>query len=487
MATERKTPGAARPVQRRTRWIGALAVALAATLTTQTLIATLTALAAAPTAYAADGPTDTPEWLEPRGLNVVELVGLVPDEHLAGSILAFTGGGGIVQYVSGQRTGDTVTINASVSPRAAAIPDLTAMNCLGQRALNDSWPLAVPGGEVRIFDGTSDITGQVIGLDYYITGQIQPSRGAQGSRYDQVLGAPVQRTDSGALILPANTGCTIYLAGAYATLSATFVFSAPQIINVEVLGSETFDFRTYIGPGDAGEVSSLAEQMRAFDNRHDKFDLTIPEGADFVWVNYPPTPISPYTGVEVDTNLPRPSSGTYRLARGDQDQSIDHVISQGLPLHAQYLDADFSGGTEYLPRLEPINTLSSPEYFVPTAFAYDPCMRNGGCPDELLNAIHDATMPLTIYYYKVSRLSNDLTRIPLRQVGTEWSAGAAAASVRDAGAPQQMIVQVLLPMIAKPEPPPTPQPENEPKAGCPCGWFDSIGAMLDVTPGLSED
>jgi hypothetical protein len=48
-------------------------------------------------------------------------------------------------------------------------------------------------------------------------------------------------------------------------------------------------------------------------------------------------------------------------------------------------------------------------------------------------------------------------------------------------------VQVLLPMIAKPEAVVTPPPDDEPAAECPCGWFDAIGAMLDVTPGLPDD
>lgn len=467
------TPAGQHAAARMVGWVAALA-------------ALVVALAASQPVHAGDRPADAPEWLEPRGLSAVDLAGLVPEENLAGSILAFTSGGGIVQYAAGQRAGDTVTISTTVSPRLAS-PTLTGMNCLGQRAYNDSWEVSVPAAELRVYDGGNEITDKVIGLEYYPTGLDQPSRGAQGSRYDHTPSEPPAHTAAGAVIVPANAGCTIYLDGAYATLSATFVFTAPQTIAVEVLGSETSNFHSYIGPGDAGQVAGLAAQMLAYvDNvhfRHEKFLLTIPDGADYVWVNYPPTPVSAYTGVEIATNVQRPSSGTYRLARG-AGLSVDHVVSQGLPLHAQYVEADLSGGAEYLEHLEPIDTLASPEYFVPSGVAYDPCMTSGDCPDDLLDAVYNATMSQTVYYYKVTRVSDDLTRVPLRQAGTSWVSGVGSASLHPATLAQELIPQVLLPLIARPEAITTPPPDDEPQAECPCGWFGPSGDMVDVTPGL---
>ncbi len=76
------------------------------------------------------------DWLEPRGLSIVDLVGVVPEEHLRGSILVFTGGSGILRYLEGRRDGNRVTIKVDVSPR---YPELsvpyTTLNCLGKRPL----------------------------------------------------------------------------------------------------------------------------------------------------------------------------------------------------------------------------------------------------------------------------------------------------------------------------------------------------------------
>ena len=76
------------------------------------------------------GAADAIDWLEPRGLSIVDLVGVVPEEHLRGSILVFTGGSGILRYLEGRRDGNRVTIKVDVSPR---YPELskpyTTLNC----------------------------------------------------------------------------------------------------------------------------------------------------------------------------------------------------------------------------------------------------------------------------------------------------------------------------------------------------------------------
>ncbi|MEM2446629.1 MAG: hypothetical protein QW734_08230 [Candidatus Bathyarchaeia archaeon] len=77
---------------------------------------------AAPAANEECGTADTVSsaevsWLEPRGLNIVDLVGFVPDQDLAGAIISYSPGYGIVRYQSGVRVGNTVTITTKVYPR----------------------------------------------------------------------------------------------------------------------------------------------------------------------------------------------------------------------------------------------------------------------------------------------------------------------------------------------------------------------------------
>jgi len=69
----------------------------------------------------ADAPVDPQaptgaSWLEPRGINVADLVGLVPEDHLRDAIINY-GPEGMAQYVSGHRNGSTVTIDTRMIPR----------------------------------------------------------------------------------------------------------------------------------------------------------------------------------------------------------------------------------------------------------------------------------------------------------------------------------------------------------------------------------
>ena len=448
---------------------------------------------------AAEAPAEVAavDWLEPRGLSVVDLVGLVPEEHLKGSILVFTGGSGILRYLEGSRDGGRVTIKVDVSPRYPTPlsngMEFTQVNCLGKRALYDEWPLIVPASQMRIFSFGRDITGEVWPrFFYYPAGQVKPSYDAGGTRYYEVLNAPLVRAMDGALRIPANMGCTLYIPGRVSGLTAEFVFDSPQQIAVEVLGSETFTFHSYIGTGDTGQLGALVAQMSSrYGSRHEKFPLHIPAGADHVWLNYPPTPVSAYVGGMIDANIKLPGSGTYRLS-SNGGLSTDHTISQGLPLHAQWLDSDMGGG-DYLHPLGPVNILAAPEYFVPAGVPYDPCMKDGGCPSDLLDRIYETPMQMTLYYYRVRRLSNtNLTSIPLRQVGKSWDAASAAAVATpaadspvepaDAGAVNRSVA-VRLPLLMKPAAPKT-LPDDAPRDQCPCGWFDQDGRMVDVIPGL---
>lgn len=437
---------------------------------------------------------DAINWLEPRGLSVVDLVGLVPEEHLKGSILVFTGGSGILRYREGRRDGDRVAIMVEVSARypQLSVP-YTTLNCLGKRALYDEWSVTVPASTMRIFQNGRDITAEVAStFHYYRAGQVQPSHDAGSTRYKayETPFVALERTSDGALKIPANMGCTIYIPGERSGLTAQFVFHAPRQIAVDVLGSQTFTFHSYIGTGDSGRIAALVRQMQSrYGSRHEKYPLQIPAGADHVWLNYPPTPVSAYSNPDanLDKNIRLPGSGSYRLS-SNGGLSVDHTVSQGLPLHAQWLDSDMGGG-DYLHLLGPVNTLAAPEYFVPAGVPYDPCMKDGGCPSELLERIYKTPMQVTLHYYRVRRLSNtNLTSIPLRQVGTSWNAAAAAIAVSEpeaeaAGAGAGQMASVHIPLLLKPAKLTT-LPDDAPRTECPCGWFAPDGRMLDVIPGL---
>ncbi len=433
------------------------------------------------------------EWLEPRGLSVVDLVGLVPEEDLRDAIVTFTGGAGILQYMEGKRDGQDVTIKVKVSPRYPQ-PGLgtTTINCLGKRALHDEWPIIVPPSRMRVFDGGRDVTAQVFAVWYYLDGQRLPSRNASdpAGRYfgdEQRVGPAFEE---GELLLPGNSGCTIFLAGEYRDLTAEFRFEVENKIRITSLGYATYRFGNYVGVGEAGMLRPLQEQLIGeFGARHDKFRLWPPPGADYVFVKYPPTPVSPYSGPFVE-NISLPSSGTYRLANGNSDLSVDHTVSMGMPYLGQWLDADIERpvnidpdekrpvGVDYLVPLPAIDTLTAPEYFVPEGIEFDSCMLRGDCSLEFLHDMFNKEMEMTIYYYAVERIGVGLDRIPLRQVGREWQPGDNVAAV---GAPAALDTMTLPPTIFFPIVFSLPISPDDP-TGCPCGWFAEDGRMLDFIP-----
>ena len=122
-------------------------------------------------------------WLEPRGISVVDLVGLVPEEHLRDTIVTWHVGGGLLQYISGQRNGNTVTINVKILPRYWTDGSNfgTIFNCLGKPSLSDEWTTAVGPSQMRVYENGADITRQLLAnMDYVPAGQIQPSNGGKG-------------------------------------------------------------------------------------------------------------------------------------------------------------------------------------------------------------------------------------------------------------------------------------------------------------------
>lgn len=426
-----------------------------------------------------------PEWVEPNGLSVVDMIGDVPESHLRNAIIGAFPGGSFLQYISGERTGDKVTVRTKVTSWVE-LDQLTRFTCLGSVALVDSWGLVGPVATVRILQGNRDVTDRVLNMAYVPTGVIQPVGDATTLRYGDVVIYPKKYTGTGALELPAQMGCVIVMDGRYEDLTAVFEFYAPKLVRVEPLGSETFTFRAYSGPGDPGKLGSLQDQLRSLlGNRHDKFSLTIPEDADYVFLNFPPTPVNLYASGDIEANIVRPATGTYRLATDTGLlTSVDHVVSMGLPLHMQWRDADWTGGS-YLELLRAIRWLTAPEYFVPVGIPYDPCMRFGGCSSDLLQSIANATMEMTIYYYRVTRVAEGLAQVRLRQVGPDWRATSLAAGAVPAepeqvasapGAALLPALRIFIPISPVTTAPTLPADNPD---GCPCGWFAADGRMVD--------
>lgn len=445
---------------------------------------------------AATTATDAPQvdWLEPRGISVVDLVGLVPEEHLRDTIVSWHVGGGMLQYISGQRVGNTVTVNVRVYPRywTDGTANVSIFNCLGKPSLADEWTTAVAPATMRVFDNGTDVTAQVGStMDYVPAGQNLPNTGASGWwRYEFLWGQRTVFATDGSIEVPTNMGCKYTISERRTNLTAQFVVQTTNSILVENLGEQSFTFRSYIGVGNAGHVARLNGQMTSrFGNRHDKFQLTPPDGTEYVLVKYPPTPVDPYMG-QPEINVDQPSSGSYRFIGTGNTLSVDHVNSMAMPLYAQWQDADQSGGS-YLKFFSNAGRIAVPEYFVPTGIPYDACMTNGGCSTDLLNRIYNTEMNLTLYYYKIGRIAEGLNKIPLKQVGPDWDAQAAAAPNATGVEEQAEVVsaavtqqdsQFYLPIVTSAPAPPKILDDGD-RSGCPCGWFDGYGRMFDYVPG----
>jgi hypothetical protein len=464
------------------------------------------------------------DWLEPHGIGVIDLVGVVPDDILKDAVIVYSNNG-MLQYISGQRTGDTVTINATVIPRyggaGAGETPHTLINCLGQPALTDSWPIVSPAGTMRVYEDGVEITSEAWLQRFSPGGRIHPLRDPNHFRYPEGDTTEVTLTEDGALPFPVNRGCAIVFPEYRQNLTATFTIQTPRYISARVLGSETFTFHSYVGPGDTGAIDGLASQLkRRYPNRHDKFDLTIPAGAEFALVTFPPTPVHPYVNEPIDLNLALPGSGTYRIGRQNSlNLSVDHAVTMGLPLYWQTRDVDQSPDTEFLPSFTNPGYLASMEYFVPTGIPYHRCMRVGNCSNALVQSIYEAEMEMTIHYLTVDRIALGLDLIPLRQAGPSWSPGLAVAEVGEpatfggliaapvelpalyhqSGPTRAASAQVAQPSLVPGTVPPAQSnlylpmiwsdippvvPPDDP-TNCPCGWFAPDGRMVDFVSGPS--
>ncbi|MEM2446630.1 MAG: hypothetical protein QW734_08235 [Candidatus Bathyarchaeia archaeon] len=100
-------------------------------------------------------------------------------------------------------------------------------------------------------------------------------------KYAEIRIEPVH-VQGGVLDVPANMGCKMWIRWKdYPELTAIYVIQHRPVVSVTLIGTEVFAFHSYIGPGDAGLLGPLVSQLSSkYRNRHEKFVLQIPAGAD---------------------------------------------------------------------------------------------------------------------------------------------------------------------------------------------------------------
>lgn len=465
------------------------------------------------TAKAATAKKMALDWLEPQGLNIVDLVGQVPESALAGMVISATPGYGILRYRSGQRNGDTVIITATSYPRFAVNGSWNGslLGCLGQPARIDQLGSTAPASTLRLFHGTHDVTREASLYRYVPAGHIKPVRNPIESerqnlyRYDKTPLLNSTFTPDGQLILPANMGCEIIISYRdYRELTAVFTLHTPQAVRVLVLGSQDFTFHSYLGVGYTGHLTSLVNQLYSagYRNRHEKLPMYVPPDANYFLLNLEPALADPFTAFpgNLRANVNRPMTGTYRFVI-EPGLAVDHVNSMGLPLYGHWQDADQSTG-QYLTYAKLAPLFAVPEYFLPPGIPYNSCMTDGGCPRDLLDRIYTTPTTMRAYYLRVERTSAALQRYATQMVGPAWRAAVAAAwepraefnsasdrsvhltniQPRATVTPPTLTRRLALPLIIQQ---PSPVPPNDP-TGCSalggCGWFTSDGRMVDYIP-----
>jgi hypothetical protein len=452
------------------------------------------------------------DWLEPRGINIVDLVGAVPEDYLKGAIVSY-GGFGIVRYVGGSRINDRVVITTTTYPRHVGDPNTgwhgTMFGCLGHAAFIDGLGSVSPPAKVHIYlpDG-SEITRQVDSYDYNPSGQIKPILNPRQSeqqgkdRYELKTFQTPRFDVDGAFLLPGNMGCRFVMSHKnYSQLTVVYSLQVQRTITIQVMGSENFSFPVYTGPGNAGRFSRLRDRLNGFCGNaaalsqvDADFTMSIPSGANFFVMNFPPTPVDPYAPWLENDNAGRPSGGTYRI-RSDRGLSVDHVVAMGLPLFGHWVDLDVAPADVFLPYSQVPTTLSGLEYMVPAGVSYDACMLDASCSEAKLRELCNTRTPSQVVYLKVQPLWGQSCPLPVRMPGANWSPGLLAAGVfthsgltpyRDMPAntlASTGTYTIFLPLMTK-APPNLCEIQSgletlacDPRGGL--GWFTEDGRMVD--------
>jgi hypothetical protein len=457
-----------------------------------------------PAAWAGAEVQALPDWLEPRGLNLVELVGEIPEGQLQGMIISYGPGSGIVVYESGTRIQDTVILTTTIYSRLyyrdSAPNDLvTVFGCLGQTPFFDHMGSVVPTSTLRIYDGGAEVTAQIKRMFVSRMDTQKPLADSTAvgrypeDRYGEGFPDPLPLGPEG-LTIPPNSGCRIELPGADVyPLTGVFRLEFPAAVRASVLATQHATFKTAIFLGNWGVFNGLRDQLLArYPDRHGRISLDVPAGADFVLVKFPPTGGDPYADSLIPLPLPRynagrPAGGTYRLGRRFVDLSHDLIFSAAFPLEVAWQDADQATQSEYLPLIVSPNQLAPPEYILPAGIPYDNCFVAGNCSPAVLEQIHDAVMNLEIIYLSVTAIESTGQWVHLRFAGPQWP-GAALVSVTgtraeaepraaSAAAPTpgwKLFLPIIWRQFVLPDPP----------GGIQAGWFDGLGRMLDFSSGL---
>lgn len=441
-------------------------------------------------------PADLPDWVEPRALNVTDLVGQVPDQHLQGMAISSGGGEGLVLFESSADLGDTIVITTTIYPRRWN--EVLLMGCLGRFPRGDVIGSAAPPSTLRLYDPNDPSWDPYYRRYGYTPSTItQPYENTTytGHRYDYIEPPNIYRRQSeiGGLDLPGNMGCKLNVAldgRDRPELVGVFTLQKPQSPPVILLGTEQTTFHSYIGPGGLGHLEPLMDQMQdRFSNRHERFQLSPPEGSNYVLINYPPMPISACS-YEPDHqfcthNQDDPSSGTVRLE--GSSLSTDLMYAGAFPLEVAWKDVDLSGGSTFLPIIETPPKITAPEYVVPPGIAWHDCFVNGGCSNTLLDQIHDTAYTVDILYLRVDPIWTGVDVLTLEMAGPGWTASSAVPELSDplvgASTFDEPIYALddtypytnYLPIIMNHYPP-------IPTSGCPCGVFNEQNQMIYLVP-----
>lgn len=409
-------------------------------------------------ALRAEGPAavSLPPWIEPRALNITDMVGQVPDAVLQDLIIAYSGGGGLARFVSSQRQGDLMRITVRLDTRRSLNAGrwITTLCLLGQRPVYDHMGSAAPESWLRLYNGTTELTNQLV-WGYIVDPALALPQDDASSyqRYPWRTVFDFPATANGRYI-PANYGGEVVLYGDYPVLTGVFTFRPADRPQVTYLGQQEATFPSYIGVGWVGAFQPLMQQLRSrFPDRHPRIFLNIPAGANYILFIYPPMPFDVYDSTGY--NLQRPIAGSVRLAPDEAMLSQDLVHGGAFPLQVAWQDADQSAGP-YLSLLPPIDRVTPPEFVVPAGIAYDPCFLSGNCGDAILRQIYDATMTLRIVYLRVEPLYSGTQALPLKVADETWVglAGAAPwAAAGEAGATKRLFLPLVRNFRLRPERP----------------------------------
>ncbi|HSJ57487.1 MAG TPA: hypothetical protein VLC95_09920 [Anaerolineae bacterium] len=445
------------------------------------------------TAMPAASQQETLDWLEPRALSVVELVGQVPEGLLKGTILSYGDWAGIVVYDAGVRISDTVVVSTTIYPRVNQVwwstpPSLTLFGCLGQTPHYDHPGSVVLSSTLRVYaEGGREVTSEIERLTITRMERLQPTAGSLAAfRYPEVEygpgGSEPLPLEPDGLHLPANAGCWIRIPRAdYYPLTGVFTVTATPAVSVTALSVQTATFQSYIGEGWLGIFQPLMDQLLATypDGRHGRIPLDIPRGANFFLAKFPPTPVDPYTDTSSSPgllNMDRPSAGTYRLSDGTPALSADLVFSGVFPLERAWLDADKAPRALFLPVIGRPTQLAPLEYVVPAGVPYHPCFTTGDCPGEVLQEIYDAEMVIEIVYLQVARRDIAGEWVRLEMAGPAWPwylfGSPPVSGVADVSPVPTSTRTVVLPLAVR--------NGDAQTILRPWGWFDALGRMLDV-------